>query len=411
MIHYALDARTATPHFPGIGRYVSNLARELIPLLASDERLTILHAPAHPLTVPSSPAVELRSVAAGSFGLPQQWEIPRLLRRLSVDLYHSAYIAMPYALGVPTVLTVYDLIPLVYPDQSSRRARHLAHLTNSLALRAADVVLAISEATRRDYLTHFRVPAERIVTAPLAADPAFRPRPDAAIAALRARLALPERYVLYLGSNKPHKNLVGLVKAWRMANGEWQIANGNWQIANSKSTNQQISKSASQQVSKSANHVSRIARHAPRLVIAGAWDERYSEAKQRVAGLGLNDSVTFLGPVAGADLPALYTGAELFVFPSLYEGFGFPVLEAMACGTPVICSNVSSLPEVAGSAALQVDPRDSTALAAAISRVLDDPSLREQMRSDGLAQAGRFSWTRTAQQTLDAYRHVLNEAN
>ncbi|MCU0502463.1 MAG: glycosyltransferase family 4 protein, partial [Anaerolineae bacterium] len=228
------------------------------------------------------------------------------------------------------------------------------------------------------------------------------------------RLALPERYVLYLGSNKPHKNLVGLIEAWQIAN-------------------QQISKSANQRMGESTNgrinewaelgsrltfdvsrftlHVSRFTFHAPRLVIAGAWDDRYPEAKQRVAALELGDSVTFLGPVAGTDLPALYAGAELFVFPSLYEGFGFPVLEAMACGTPVICSNVSSLPEVAGSAARQVDPRDTNALAAALDQVLGDAALRQRMRHDGLAQAGRFSWTRTALQTLDAYRRVMNEAN
>jgi alpha-1,3-rhamnosyl/mannosyltransferase len=290
----------------------------------------------------------------------------------------------------------------------------LARWANVLALRTARVALAISEATRRDYLAHFRVPAERIVTAPLAADPVFRPQSDAAIAALRERLALPERYVLYLGSNKPHKNLVGLIEAWQIAN-------------------QQISKSANQRMGESTNgrinewaelgsrltfdvsrftlHVSRFTFHAPRLVIAGAWDDRYPEAKQRVAALGLGDSVTFLGPVAGTDLPALYAGAELFVFPSLYEGFGFPVLEAMACGTPVICSNVSSLPEVAGSAARQVDPRDTNALAAALDQVLGDAALRQRMRHDGLAQAGRFSWTRTALQTLDAYRRVMNEAN
>ncbi len=130
-----------------------------------------------------------------------------------------------------------------------------------------------------------------------------------------------------------------------------------------------------------------------------------------MAALELGDSVTFLGPVAGDDLPALYAGAELFVFPSLYEGFGFPVLEAMACGTPVICSNVSSLPEVAGSAALQVDPRDTDALAAAMDRVLGDAALRQRCAA--------WVWPRPAaslgraprQQTLDAYRRVLNEAN
>ena len=328
---------------------MSNLAAALAPLLAPDERLTILHHPDHPPALPDSPAVTLMAVNVSPFALAQQWQIPRLLRGLasmeqraggrdqgsgirdkksevrsegavaprssplvpspsSSFLYHSGYNLMPYAPGVPTVLTLYDLIPLLMPEQSSGRARLLARWANVLALRTARVALAISEATRRDYLAHFRVPAERIITAPLAADPAFRPQSDAAVAALRARLALPERYALYLGSNKPHKNLVGLV--------------GAWQIANSKSANQQIDESANGRISKSANqqtpdHVSRITHHALRLVIAGAWDDRYPEAKQRVAELGLGDSVMFLGPVAEADLPALYAGAELFVFPSL----------------------------------------------------------------------------------------------
>ena len=226
--------------------------------------------------------------------------------------------------------------------------------------------------------------AERIITAPLAADPAFRPQSDAAIAALRARYALPERYVLYLGSNKPHKNLVRLIEAWQIA------------PTGSKSANQQI-----------PDHVSRFTFRASRLVIAGAWDDRYPEARQRVAALGLSDSVMFLGPVAEAGLPALYAGAELFVFPSLHEGFGFPVLEALACGTPVICSNVSSLPEVAGSAALQIDPRDTDALAAAMDRVLGDTALAEELRQRGLQQAARFTWAQTAQQTLAVYRSQM----
>jgi glycosyltransferase involved in cell wall biosynthesis len=312
--------------------------------------------------------VTLAPVTDSPFALAQQWRIPRLLHRLRADVYHSSYNLMPYAPGVPTVLTVYDLIPLLMPDQSSGRARLLARSANALALHAARLVLAISEAARRDYLAHFSVPAERIITVPLAADPAFRPPHEDIVTALRARYALPERYVLYLGSNKPHKNLVRLVEAWQT-------------------------------------------RHGSRLVIAGAWDDRYPEAKQRVAALGLAESVVFLGPVAEGDLPALYAGAELFVFPSLYEGFGFPVLEAMACGTPVICSNISSLPEVAGAAALQVDPRSTDALTAAIDSVLGDDALRQGMRREGLAQAGRFSWTRTAQQTLAAYRRALNEAN
>ncbi|MCU0501485.1 MAG: glycosyltransferase, partial [Anaerolineae bacterium] len=235
MTNYVLDARTATPHFPGIGRYMSNLAAALVPLLAPDERLTILHHPDHPPALPDSTAVTLVPVNVSPFALAQQWQIPRLVRSLasgeretggrnqgagdrrqeaggrnqgtgvrgqesggrsenaaaqprspvplrsasgtivvghpSSVLYHSGYNLMPYAPGAPTVLTLYDLIPLLMPEQSSGRARLLARWANVLALRTARVALAISEATRRDYLAHFRVPAERIVTAPLAADP------------------------------------------------------------------------------------------------------------------------------------------------------------------------------------------------------------------------------------------------
>ncbi len=183
-----------------------------------------------------------------------------------------------------------------------------------------------------------------------------------------SRFSLPRDYLLYLGSNKPHKNLVRLVEAWRIV-----VASG-VQAADVP------------------------------LVIAGAWDARYPEARQRVDTLGLADRVLFLGPVADADLPALYAGARAFVFPSLYEGFGLPVLEAMACGAPVICADGSSLPEVAGEAALLVDARDVEALATAIRRVLADADLAGELRRRGVQQAARFSWAQTAQRTLEVYR-------
>jgi alpha-1,3-rhamnosyl/mannosyltransferase len=375
MPHYILDARTATPHFPGIGRYVTNLARGLIPLLAAGERLTVLFHPQHPLDLPDAPAVARLPVAASPFGPAQQWQMPRLLRHLRADLYHSAYVGMPYFPGVPTILTVYDLIPLLFPEQSSHRARLMARWANRLALRAAHTVLAISEATRRDYIRHLGVQPDKIVTVPLAAEfgsqgSGVRSQESGSGGqesrtthyALRTT-----HYVLYLGSNKPHKNLVRLIEAWGIAHRTSYITDYT-------------------------------------LIIAGAWDARYPAARQRAEALGLADRIVFLGPVAEADLPALYHGAALFVFPSLYEGFGLPVLEAMACGTPVVCSNTSSLPEVAGDAALQVDPLDVDALAAAIGRVLGDAALADDMRQRGLRQAARFTWAHTAQQTLAVYR-------
>jgi len=142
-----------------------------------------------------------------------------------------------------------------------------------------------------------------------------------------------------------------------------------------------------------------------RLVIAGHWDNRYPESKQQAIKLGIDDQVIFVGPVQEADLPALYSGAILFTFPTLYEGFGLPVLEAMACGTPVVCSNTSSLPEVVGEAALLVNPGQVDALTDAIWQVIRNEELRQDMRQKGLAQAARFSWQRTAQETLTAYEH------
>jgi alpha-1,3-rhamnosyl/mannosyltransferase len=381
--HYILDARTATPHFPGIGRYVTNLARALVPLLTDDERLTVIHDPAHPIILPPSDAARSIPLAVSPFSLRQQWAVPRLLQdgrwsivhRPSSIIYHSPYIAMPYRPGLPALLTVYDLIPLRYPTHSTARARLLIRWMTRLALRATCHVIAISDFTRRDFMAEFGLSPERITAVPLAADPAFNPQPPAALTAVRTRYGLPERYVLYLGSNKPHKNLVRLVEAWAIVSGQRQAAGS-------------------------------------RLVIAGAWDTRHPEARQHAEALGLADSIRWLGPVPEADLPALYAAATAFVFPSLYEGFGLPVLEAMACGTPVVCSDASSLPEVAGAgqtAAILVDPLDTGALAAAVGRLMPDDALRRELTRRGLAQAAQFSWGRTAQATLEVYRRLVTE--
>ncbi len=368
MPHYVLDARTATPHFPGIGRYVANLARALIPQLAPDERLTVFFDPAHPLDFPLSDAVRSLPVNVSPFSLRQQWVIPHLLRQHQVDVYHSAYYLMAYRTGVPTLLTLYDLIPIHYPEHSTLKARLLFRWATALALRTAQHTLAISEAARRDFLAHFRLQPDRIMAIPLAADPVFTPQPPDAVTALRARYGLPAKFILYLGSNKPHKNLVRLIEAWAVVQAEMPDV---------------------------------------MLVMAGAWLPQHPEPRQRAQVLGIDDRVCWLGPLPGEDLPALYTAADVFVFPSLYEGFGLPVIEAMACGTPVACANTSSLPEVAGDAAVMFDPTQIESIVDALRRLLGDASLRIDLRQRGLAQAAKYSWQETADKTLELYRTLL----
>ena len=277
---------------------------------------------------------------------------------------------MPYAPGVPSVVTCYDLIPLIYPQYFTATQRLIFRTAHWLALRTARVTLAISEATKNDLVRFFHIDPLRVVVTPLAADAHFQPPSHADVDRVRQQHALPDRYVLYFGSNKPHKNLPRLVQAFAQAG----IRDQGTGIG---------------------------------LVIAGHWDERYPEAKQSVEQLNLKDRVRFIGPVKDVDLPELYGGAELLVFPSEYEGFGLPVLEAMACGAPVVCSNRSSLPEVAGDAALMCDPHDVESLARTIEQAVIDRNLRSTLAQRSLARAAQFSWEQTAQHTLRVYRSLL----
>ena len=357
------DTRTATDHFPGIGRYVSNLTRALASLIPVDG-FKLLCAPVAVtrLMLPDVPQIVC---GASPFSLRQQWQVPVLLRQAGAQLYHSPYYLMPYATGVPTIVTCHDLIPLLYPQYFRPEQRLLFWLAHKLVLTLSQAVLADSHVTKADLIGRFDLRPEKIFVTPLAADPHFAPRSPSEIDRVRRRYNLPTHYGLYLGSNKPHKNLIRLVEAW-----------------------------------------SQVSRHAARipLVIAGPWDTRFPQAKERVTALGLENSTLFLGPIPEQDLPALYSGAEWFIFASLYEGFGLPVLEAMACGAPVACANASSLPEVTGDAALLFDPLDVDSIADGLTRLLEDSHLRASLRLRGLAQAQRFSWERAARETVEVYR-------
>jgi alpha-1,3-rhamnosyl/mannosyltransferase len=368
----ALDGRTIQDHFPGIGRYTFNLALALAESGPADDIL-LLHNQRNRNTrfdldlLRAKPNLSVLESNSPYFSLVDQWRIPRQLRARQSALYHSPYYVMPYFAPCPAVVTVHDLIPLLYPHYFTAARRLEFYATVRLATRAARMVVADSEATAADVRRLLHLDARKVRVVHAAADPTLVRPDDAVIASVRARYNLPETYVLYVGSNKPHKNLIRLVEAW----------------------------------SKMPN------RNRTQLVLAGSWDSRHNEARLAATRLGLESDIRWLGSTPQHDLAAVYSGATLFVFPSEYEGFGLPVLEAMACGVPVLCSNSSSLPEVAGDAAVLLDPGDSDSWAEAIQRLLADEGLRMMYGERGLRRADQFTWSETARQMREVYARTL----
>ncbi len=372
LMNIAFDLRFVSDHFPGIGRYAFSLASAFA-MLDTPHRFMFIVARDAPgrRTIPNTRydltmllrASRVRALAAPSpFSVAGQIALPALLRLARADVYHSPYYVFPYAgLPCPAIVTLYDIIPRLFPQESSLRARLFFDLSVRMALRSAQRVVTSSHCSRDDIVRVYHAPAARIDVVYGAADERFHPVAPESAAAVRARYQLPEMFALCVTSDKPHKNVETLVKAWRLS-----------------ATGQQ--------------------EDAPWLILAG----------HRGRGVLMFDHprVRDLGPVAEADLPALYGSAALFVYPSRYEGFGLPPLEAMACGAPVICSRAGSLPEVAGDAALLVDPDDPYALAAAIDQAFADPSLRATLRAAGIERAAFFSWHCAAQETVAVYERV-----
>ncbi len=374
MARIALDCRTVTAPKTGDRTYTLNLMRALAELAGPDAAHEYFLYTTEPTTLtqlePATPGPRFESVV-----LPSRpgwaWTplvFPQDLRRRGMGLAHVQYIIPPIA-PCPVVTTIHDVAFRRYPELFPLKHRLLLNWLIPLAAHHAAAVITGSEATRRDLLEFYGIPAEKVHVTPYAADPIYRPMDRrAAQRAVRSRLGVPSPYVLSVGVLQPRKNLPRLVRAYN-----------------------------------------RAARDFPhRLVIVGKEGWAGEELRQAVAQAPAGKEPLFTGYVADADLPALYAGADLFAYPSLYEGFGLPPLEAMACGTPVLTSNVSSLPEVVGEAAVTVDPRDESALVAALRRLLAAPADRERLSAAGVARARLFSWERTARETVEVYCRVLD---
>jgi len=284
------------------------------------------------------------------------------------DLYHATeHLLMPMR-HVPSVLTVHDLIFHLFPQHHKRLNYWYLSRTMPIFCDRADAIIAVSESSKNDLVRCYGVPGEKVTVVHEAAAPHFRPPSTAQVELARLRYGLPERYVLHVGTIEPRKNLVRLVDA-----------------------------------------IQRVRARLPeiRLVVVGKRGWLYGDFFQQVAGLP-DDAVIVPGYVPDGDLPAVYGGATLCAVPSLYEGVGLPILEAMACGTPVACSRTSSLPEIGGDAPAYFEPTDTESIAAVMLSVLLDHQARQEMSELGIAQSARFSWARAAQETMHVYDRVMS---
>ncbi len=416
------DISAAVHRRAGLGRYAESLARALLAHLAGlpasqAARLAFFYNRERGI----EPLAGLEQVPARTVALGYKpWRMLVWLGQLArvgfdrllsgATLYHATeHLLLPLR-SIPTVLTVHDLIFRRYPRHHKPLNRWYLNATMPLFCRRADHIIAVSEQTKRDVMAAYGVPADKITVIYEAADPRFRPQPPEVVSEVRRRYRLPDRYLLFVGTIEPRKNLGRLLAAFERLHAE---------------------------------------RLADALVIVGKRGWLYEDFFARLEQSPARNAVLFPGWVDDADLPAIYAGAQALAFPSEFEGFGLPVLEAMACGTPVVCSNTSSLVEIAslpgplsdevtsppgpfgeertsppgpfgeertsppgpfgeerGRVAVLVDPLDVDALAGALRAVLSDPDLAAALRARGLEQAARFSWERAAQETLQVYRQV-----
>ena len=291
----------------------------------------------------------------------------RLRNRLRhVDVFHSSHVvncALPRAANVTTV---YDMTTVLFPEFHLAAVRELQERKFRFAQTQADAVITISESAKQDAVEHLGLDPSRVYVVYGGVDSSFRPLPQTTVAnALKPLGLVAQEYILNVGTLEPRKNLVRLLQAYQ--------------------------------------RVRRVFRPAPKLVFAGMKGWMYDEVLKQVNALDLEKDVLFLGRVESGLLPVLYSGARLFAYPSIYEGFGLPVLEAMACGAPVVTSNTSSLPEVVGDAALLVDPYDVKQIAEAMIQLLTDDDLSAVLRQRGFDRSARFTWEAAAEKTCAFY--------
>jgi glycosyltransferase involved in cell wall biosynthesis len=364
----AIDVRKL--HDFGIGTYIRNIVRQLARLDRETDYVLICQEADRELA--SSLGHNFRTAVDTSrpYSVREQLTVPLSLIRARARVFHEPHYVLPPLTPSRSVVTIHDCIHLRFPQYLPKRgALAYARAQMGSAARRSHRILTVSEASKRDILHFFNVPPEKITVIPNAIDERFstEPAPDA-VQRVAERYQLEGDFVLYVGNVKPHKNIERLIDAFQL-----------------------VRQSGLDQV---------------KLVIIGDEISKYAALRRAVHRYNLHKYVRFLGFLPDELLAIVYRLAAVFVFPSLYEGFGLPPLEAMACGTPVVTSNVSSLPEVTGDAALLVNPTETAEIADAVRRVLTDPALHAELRARGLARARQFSWERSVRQIREIYLEV-----
>jgi glycosyltransferase involved in cell wall biosynthesis len=367
-VRIGIDARKL--HDFGIGTYIRNLLRHLARMDDQTEYVVVCR-PADCEAL-ATLGENFRAVpeTAGNYSVAEQLKIPMVLKREAVTLFHAPHYVLPRLVRCRSVVTIHDCIHLMFPQYLPNRfALRYAKVSIGTAAKRATRVLTVSESSKRDILRFVDTEPDKIDVIYNAYDERFAIDPNEEdVVRVRERFQLQDEFVLYAGNVKPHKNLERLIEAFDIVR------------------------------RRGLDHL--------KLVMIGDEISRYTALRRAVHRHQLHKYVRFLGYLPEETLAVMYRLAGVFVFPSLYEGFGLPPLEAMASGTPVVTSNVSSLPEVAGEAAVLVDPYDPVAIADGVFRVLTDEQLRKDLSRRGVARAGMFSWEQSVRRVRKIYGEV-----
>lgn len=364
----AIDASTISTQ-GGPRTYVLGLLEALLRMDGVNEYVVFYNDPVHLGRFPRAKEV----VLPGRNPVARLWRehvlLPMACRRERIDLLHCPKSAIPFLSPCPVVVTLHDLIPLKHPETEKFSARLYWRLQIPIAARRATYIITDSEHARQEILADFACPPEKVRPIMLGFDPRMlAPRKSEETDAVLRKYGLPPEYLLYVGTIQPRKNLDTLIEGFaRLKRGDDS---------------------------------------GRKLVIVGRKGWLYERLFARIKELALDTEIIFTGFVPDEDLPYIYDKATVFVYLSLFEGFGLPPLEAMACGVPVITSNTTSLPEVVGTAGITIDPTDVDGLTTALERVLDDSALAAGMREAGRARAQLFSWEAAARETLAIYTRV-----